>query len=81
MGIPAHGWQYGILARPFCKKGHISCMWFPSAVSIKRNITASLPSKGSVSKSRDTWIVKSGCSECGRSQEEIEKQFQKEGFV
>ncbi|MGI0086810.1 MAG: hypothetical protein ACREBI_02470 [Nitrosotalea sp.] len=81
MGIPACGWQYEILACSFCKKGQISCIWFPSAISIKRNITASLPGKGSVSKSRNIWIVKSGCSECGKSQDEVEKQFQKEGFA
>lgn len=81
MGIPAHGWQYEVLACPFCKKGQISCMWFPSAVSVKRNMTASLPGKGSASKSRDTWIVKSGCLECGKSQEDVDKQFRKDGFT
>lgn len=56
-------------------------MWFPSAVSVKQNKTTSLSGRGSISKSRDTWIVKSGCPECGKSQEEVEKQFQKEGFA
>lgn len=49
--------QYEILMCPFCHKGEISCLYFPSTISVKRNVTASLPSKGSISKSKDTWIV------------------------
>lgn len=81
MSIPIYGWQYEILLCPFCKKGQINCKWFPSAISIKRNSTASLPGKGSVNKSRDTWIVQSGCSDCGKSQEDVEIQLRKEGFA
>jgi hypothetical protein len=56
-------------------------MWFPSAVSVKRNVTASLPGKGSLNKSKESWIVKSGCSECGKSLEDVEKQLRKEGYI
>ena len=70
-----YGWQYEILQCPFCQKGAINCMWYPSAVSVKRNVTASLPGQGGVSKSKETWIVKSGCDKCGKTQEEVEKKL------
>ncbi len=73
--------QYEILSCPFCHKGEISCLYFPSAVSVKRNVTASLPGRGSLNKSRETWIVKSGCLECGKSQEEIEKELKRGGII
>lgn len=81
MGIPAHGWQYEMMMCPFCQKDTISCMWFPSAVSVKRNVSASLPGLGSLNKSRETWIVKSGCSGCGKSQEDVEKEMKKKDII
>jgi len=76
-----YGWQYEVLKCPFCDKGEISCKWYPSAVSIKRNATASLPGKGSVSKSKEVWLVLSGCKVCGKSQEEVESEFKKRGII
>ncbi|MEM3112544.1 MAG: hypothetical protein QXY90_05845 [Candidatus Anstonellales archaeon] len=81
MSIPVHGWQYEMIDCPFCKKCGVSCMWFPAAVSVKRNVTASLPGQGSLSKSRETWIIKSGCLECGKTQEEVEKRLKQEGII
>jgi hypothetical protein len=73
--------QYEFLVCPFCHKGEISCLYFPSAVSVKRNVTASLPGKGSISKSRETWIVQSGCINCGKGKDEVERELRKEGFA
>jgi hypothetical protein len=77
MGIPTHGWQYEVLICPFCKKGKINCMWFPSSVSVKRNVTVSLPGHVSLSKNKESWIIKSGCPECSKSLEEVEKEYQR----
>ena len=72
--------QYEILICPFCKKGEISCLYFPSTWSEKHGGRNSLGRGVSVSKSASAWIVQSGCGSCGKSQEEVEKQLRKEGF-
>lgn len=76
-----YGWQYEILKCPFCEKGEISCKWYPGAVSQKRSKTASLPGKGSFHKSKEVWIVESGCNICNKSKEEVEKEFKKRGVI
>lgn len=76
-----HGWQYEVLPCPFCDRGQINCKYFPSALSIKRNVTASLPGKGSIYKSKEVWIVLSGCGLCGKSREEVEKKLREEGII
>jgi hypothetical protein len=73
--------QYEVLDCPFCHKGQISCLYFPSAVSNKRNVTASLPGRGSVQKSKEVWIMQSGCSNCGKGKDEVERELRKEGFL
>jgi hypothetical protein len=73
--------QYEVLSCPFCKKGEISCIYFPSAWSEKRTGRNSLGKGVSVSKSTDAWIVQSGCNNCGKGQEEVEKQLRKEGYA
>jgi hypothetical protein len=77
----SYGWQYEILPCPFCEKGKIQCMWYPSATTIKRNATASLPGGGSISKTKTTWVVKTGCSECGKNMEEVERKLSEEGII
>ncbi len=77
----AFGKQYEQLACPFCQKGVIKCIYIPGAVSIKRAITASLPGKGTFHKSRDVWIIQSGCDECGKSKDEVEKELRKNEVI
>jgi len=48
----AFGIQYEALAYPFCEIEEIRCLYFSSAVSFKRNVTASLPGLGSLQKSK-----------------------------
>ena len=81
MGYGVYGWQYEMIACPFCESGQISCKYFPSSVSVRSNKTASLPGKGAISKSKEVWIVLSGCSKCGKSQEEVEAELKKRGLI
>lgn len=81
MGIPTHGWQYEILMCPFCQKDTISGRYFPSAVSFKRGSTASLPGKGSFHKSKESWIIESGCSNCGKSKDDVIEEMQKKDMI
>ena len=75
------GKQYEILPCPFCGKGQIQCIYFPSAWSQKRKSTKTLPGKGSFRKSSEEWIIQSGCSKCGKSEEEVEKELRKKGII
>lgn len=73
--------QYEFLPCPFCEKGEISCLYFPGVWSQKMKRTRTLPGGGSVSKSKEIWIIKSGCSKCGKSQEEVEKELKNQGKI
>ena len=73
--------QTEFLACPFCDKGQIECGYIPSSWSVKSGRTASLPGSKRISKNAEVWIIKSGCSVCGKSQEEVEKKLRKQGFI
>lgn len=75
------GAQYEILPCPFCTVGEISCIYFPGVWSQKMKRTKTLPGSGSASKSKEIWIVKTGCSKCGKSQEEVEKELKIQGKI
>jgi hypothetical protein len=81
MGYGVYGWQYEMIACPFCESGQISCKYFPSSVSISSNRTASLPGKGSVHKSKEVWIVLSGCPQCKKTRDEVEEELKKKGLI
>lgn len=72
--------QYEMLSYPFCDKGRIDCLHFPSVVSVKRNRSRVLKGSQKV-KSSDVWIIKSGCSVCGKSQEEVEKKLKQDEII
>lgn len=76
-----YGWQYEVLKCPFCDKGEISCKWYPSATTVRKQGRTALGSKGSVSKSKEVWIVQSDCKACGKTKEEIEKEFRNRGII
>ena len=76
-----YGWQYEQLSCPFCEKGVINCRYYMSAVSVKRSVTASLPGKSSPHKSKEVWIIQTGCSVCEKTKEEVEKEFKKRGVI
>lgn len=73
--------QYEMLSCPFCDKGDISCLYIPSTFTHKRKGRNALGRGKSVSRSSEEWIVQSGCSKCGKFQEEVEKEFRKIGFI
>lgn len=73
--------QTEFLACPFCDKGQIECGYIPSSWNVKARKTASLPGSKAISKSSEIWLIKSGCSVCGKSQEEVEKELRKKGII
>ena len=73
--------QYEELSCPFCDKGRIACLYFPSVWGEKRTGRSSLGSGKSISKSTEQWIVQSGCSECGKSAEEVEKELRRKEII
>lgn len=72
--------QHEILSCPFCDKGQIPCLYFPSATKVRR-LSGSFGKGNAFSKSADTWVVQSGCSNCSKSQEEVEKELRRKGII
>jgi transcription elongation factor Elf1 len=75
------GPQYEELVCPFCGKGKISCLYFPSVWSEKRSLTATFGSRRKLKKSKESWIIQSGCNVCGKSKEEVEKKLKEENII
>jgi hypothetical protein len=73
--------QYEELSCPFCDKGRIQCWYIPGVWSEKSSGRSSLGSGKKVIKSSDTWLIRSGCSHCGKSQEEVEKELRKKNII
>ncbi|MHA1677556.1 MAG: hypothetical protein ACTSW3_02115 [Promethearchaeota archaeon] len=73
--------QYEVLLCPFCEKGEIQCLYFPSVWSVKRKSTKTLPGSGTISKSKEEWIIQSGCPVCGKSAEEVEKELKRKNII
>ncbi len=78
---PEFGGQYEIWDCPFCGANTVSVIRFPKSVSVKRARTASLPGGSEFHVNPDVYLVQTGCSKCGKPQEEVEKEFKREGFV
>jgi hypothetical protein len=49
--------------------------------SFKKKSTKTLPGKGTFRKSRETWIIQSGCDVCGKSKEEVKEELKRKGIV
>jgi hypothetical protein len=73
--------QYEELSCPFCDKGRIQALHIPGAISVKRSSARSLPGKQSVSKSKDVWLIQSGCNVCGKTCDEVEKKLRRDGVI
>jgi len=73
--------QYEIIPCPFCGEGRIQCLYFPGAWSEKRTGRSSLGKGVSITKSSETWIIQSDCSNCGKSADEIEKELKRQGMI
>jgi hypothetical protein len=56
-------------------------MYVPSVWGEKRGGRTSLGSGKRITKSREQWIIQSGCSKCGKSQEEVEKELRAKEMI
>lgn len=72
--------HYEVLPCPFCDKGQIQCLYFRSAISVKKTTVGSNRSN-TPHKSSETWIIQTGCPVCGKSSEEIEKELKTQGTI
>lgn len=72
--------EYEEILCPFCDKGKIICGHVPSSLSVKRMTIANV-SKTKRQYNADVWLIKSGCSVCGKSQEDVEKELKKKGII
>ena len=66
-----------ILECPFCGKQAINAMYIPSTLRTKTSRT-SAKAITVYFRSKEKYEIQSGCSNCGKSQKEVEKAF-KEG--
>ncbi len=73
--------QTEILACPFCDKGQIVCLYFPSVSVIRTRPTATFGNRKKRETSSEEWIVQSGCKVCGKSVEEVEKELKNKGVI
>jgi len=70
--------EYDVLECPFCGKNTISIVRFPSVLQEKRQVTATFGARKERKKSKEIIIFQSGCSNCGKTKEEVEKWYRKE---
>ena len=73
--------QYEELSCPFCDKGRISCLHFPGVTGQRTRSTSTFGRIKERTKSSDIWLVRSGCSNCGKSQEEVEKKLKRKDII
>ena len=72
--------QHEQLSCPFCDKCTITCLHIPSSFSSK-TIHVGSNKKTVPKKSSEIWLIQSGCSICGKSNEEVEKELRKKGII
>lgn len=72
--------QYEILPCPFCDKGQIQCLYFPSAWTETRSYAAG-KSKKTGHLSSEAWLIQSGCPVCGKTAEEVEKELKRKNII
>ena len=73
--------QYEQLNCPFCDKGRITCLHFPSTKNIKMRSTATFGRTKAYSKSSEEWLIQTGCSACGKTADEVEKELKKKDII
>ncbi len=75
------GRQYEVWPCPFCQEETISLIHFPKSVTVKQSKTTSLPGSKGYHLNRDVYLIQSGCSQCGKSQEDVERKLKAGGLV
>ena len=73
--------KYEELSCPFCDKGRIQVGYVAGAWSVRQRKTASLPGTQAAKKSSDVWLIQSGCPNCGKPQEEVEKELKRKNII
>lgn len=69
------------LACPFCDKGKIQCHYIAGVFQEKRHVTATFGARKERKKSSDIWLIQSGCSICGKTLEEVEKELRRKNII
>ncbi len=62
---------------PFCGENTIKCLFRPSSSRFKRSRGSAI-SKNVTIWTKEKYIVVSGCSNCGKSKEEVEEEFKRQ---
>jgi len=73
--------DYEELPCPFCDNGKIQAWHIPSVSVIRTRPTATFGNRKKRETSSEIWLIKSGCSVCGKSQEEVEEELKKKGII
>jgi predicted RNA-binding Zn-ribbon protein involved in translation (DUF1610 family) len=73
--------EYEVWDCPFCGAETISILHFPKSVSVKQSRTASLPGSTNTRVSPDLYVIRGGCSKCGKAAEDVERKFKSEGML
>ena len=72
--------QYEELSCPFCDKGMIPCLYIPSSFSVRQSRSRVIRGNTKV-KNPEVWLIKAGCSVCGKSADEVEKKLKVKGII
>lgn len=73
--------EYEMWDCPFCGANTISILHFPKSVMVKRARTASLLGSKGYYTTPDTFIIRSGCTKCGKTADEVERSLKAEGLL
>jgi len=60
---------------PFCHKQTIKALYWPPSRETRTSSSASAGSKTKWIRVPERWVIISGCSNCGKSQKEVEKAY------
>jgi hypothetical protein len=58
---------------PFCKKEAVKAIYYPPVLQMKKSRSAAAGTKTKFYHTKEKWEIISGCSNCGKSKEEIIK--------
>jgi hypothetical protein len=58
---------------PFCKKDAVKAIYYPPVLQMKKSRSAAAGTKTKFYHTKEGWEIISGCSNCGKSKEEIIK--------
>jgi hypothetical protein len=65
--------EIGNIECPFCKKEAVKAIYYPLVLQMKKSRSAAAATKTKFYHTKEKWEIISGCSNCGKSKEEIIK--------